>query len=160
MKKLSEAIALTQNKDFKKAEALYLELLTQDTENAILLSFAGLFYSNTKEFEKAEKYLQKAYEISKSTATISALGFMEYERKDFEKSAKYLEEALQYGDSEDVHNKLILSLFNIRNYPKAIEYSGCSLKYSTTSFSASSNLPICVRAFTICDTAQELSGYF
>jgi len=123
MKKLSKAIILTQENKIKDAENTYLELLANEPNNPMLLSFVGLFYSNIKDFEKAEKYLIKSYNLSKTLATVSALGFMEYERKNFEKSVKYLEESLKYGENPDVYNKLILSLFNIKNYSKAIEYS-------------------------------------
>lgn len=120
---LNKAIALTQNGYVREAEALYLKLLEDDSNNYIVLSSLGLFYVNVKDYEKASIYLKKACEINETLGTVSALGFAEFEQKNFEKSAEILKRALSYGENSDIYNKLILSLFQIKNYKKAVDYS-------------------------------------
>jgi len=120
---LNKAIALTQNGYIKEAEALYLELLSNEPENYLLLSTLGLFYVNIRDFEKASEYLKKACNIKETLGTVSALGFAEFEKREFEKAAEILEKALTLGGNSDIYNKLILSLFQIKNYKKAVEYA-------------------------------------
>ena len=120
---LNKAIALTQNGYIKEAEALYLELLSNEPENYLLLSAVGLFYVNIKDFDKASEYLKKACEINETIGTVSALGFAKFEKRDFDSAAEILEKALSLGENPDIFNKLILSLFQIKNYKKAVEYS-------------------------------------
>ena len=120
---LNKAIALTQNGYIKEAENLYLSLLEQDSEDAILLSALGLFYVNVRDFDKAIIHLKKACEINKTIGTISALGFCEFERGKYKEASQILEEALTFGESANVYDKLILSCFHIKDYKKAIEYS-------------------------------------
>ena len=120
---LNKAIALTQKGYTKEAEALYLELLSNEPENYLLLSTLGLFYVNVRDFDKASEYLKKACSIKETLGTVSALGFAEFEKREFEKAAEILEKALTLGENPDIYNKLILSLFQIKNYKKAVEYA-------------------------------------
>ena len=85
---LNKAIALTQKGYTKEAEALYLELLSNEPENYLLLSTLGLFYVNIRDFEKASEYLEKACSIKETLGTVSALGFAEFEKREFEKAAE------------------------------------------------------------------------
>ena len=116
---LNKAIALTQNGYIKEAENLYLSLLEQDSEDAILLSALGLFYVNVRDFDKAIIHLKKACELNKTIGTISALGFCEFERGKYKEASQILEEALTFGESANVYDKLILSYFHIKDYKNA-----------------------------------------
>ena len=120
---LNKAIALTQKGYVKEAEALYLKLLSEESDNYLLLSTLGLFYVNVRDFEKASIYLEKACSVKETLGTVSALGFAEFEKRDFEKAAQLLEKALTLGENPDVYSKLILSLFQIKSYRKAVDYS-------------------------------------
>ena len=120
---LNKAIVLTQKGYIKEAEALYLELLSNEPENYLLLSTLGLFYVNIRNFDKASEYLKKACELNETLGTVSALGFAEFEKQEYDKAAEILEKSLTLGENPDIYNKLILSLFQIKNYKKAVEYS-------------------------------------
>ena len=119
---LKNAIFLTQNGDFEKAERLYLELLEKNPDDSVLLSAIGLFYVNRRDFDKAVTYLKKACDIKESFGTVASLGFAEFERENYYNAYKVLEHALEYGENSDIYNKLILSLFELRNYQKVSDY--------------------------------------
>ncbi len=142
---LNKAIELTQQRNYKEAEKLYLELLEQEPNDNILLSAIGLFYINLRDFNNATIYLERACKVQESLGTVSALGIAEYERGDFEKAAKILEHALTFGENENVYNKLVLSLFRVKNYTKAIEYTEKMYKLYPTSVKSISNM---VKAYT------------
>ena len=137
---LNKAIELTKKGNIKEAEALYLELLSNEPKNYIILSALGLFYINRKDFNNASKYLKKACEINKTFGNLSALGFVEYEQENYKESAKILEQSLKYGENSDIYNKLILSFFHIKDYENAIKYSAIMHQKYPKDINAISNM--------------------
>ena len=60
VEQIKQAVSYTKQKEFKKAEKIYLELLKTFPDNASVLSFLGLLYFNLENYKKAEKYLEKS----------------------------------------------------------------------------------------------------
>jgi len=118
---LKQAIKLTQEGKYNEAEKIYEELLAKHPDEQVLLSAAGLFYIEFKQYNKAISLLEKACGIKETPGTVSALGFALYEIQKYDKAAETLEHALNLSENIDVYNKLILSLFEIKNYKRAIE---------------------------------------
>ncbi len=121
IEELKKAIYLTAQRKYKEAECLYNQLLADNPEDAALLSAAGLFYVEQKDYDKAAGLLKKACAINETAGTVSALGFAQYEQKQYAGAVRTFERALQFGENVDVYNKLILSLFEVKDYKKAIE---------------------------------------
>ena len=121
IEELKKAIYLTAQKKFKEAESLYNQLLADNPEDAVLLSAAGLFYVEQKDYDKAVGLLKRACAIKETAGTVSALGFAQYEQKYYAEAVRTFERALQFDENVDIYNKLILSLFEIKDYKKAIE---------------------------------------
>lgn len=149
---LNKAIALTQKGYYKEAEEIYSTLLKSEPENPTLLSFVGLFYVNIRDFERADKYLKKACEISETLGTVSALGFCKFEKHEYEDAIPILEHALKLGESADVYDKLILSLFHTKKYSKAIEYSEKMFKLYPDNPNSITNM---VKSYTQCGKMLE-----
>ena len=120
---LQKAIQYTRSGKLKEAEEIYTKLLSENSEEPILFSAAGLFYITVKNYDKAIELLKKAYEKQKTIGTISALGFAEYERKNYPAAAEYLIESLNLGENFDIYEKLVASLFELHDFKRAIEYS-------------------------------------
>ena len=57
VEEIKRAVEYTKQKEYKKAEKIYLELLKEYPDNNTVLSFLGLLYLNQNKFKKAEKYL-------------------------------------------------------------------------------------------------------
>ena len=121
IEELKKAIYLTAQRKYNEAESLYNQLLADNPEDAVLLSAAGLFYVEQKDYDKAAGLLKKACTVNETTGTVSALGFAQYEQKHYAEAVRTFERALQLGENVDIYNKLILSLFEIKDYKKAIE---------------------------------------
>lgn len=149
---LNRAIALTQKGQIREAEKIYSILLEKEPENPTLLSFAGLFYVNIKDYEHASEYLKKACDISETLGTVSALGFCEFEKQEYEDAIVILEHALELGESADVYDRLILSYFHTKNYSKAIEYSQKMYKLYPQNPNSILNM---VKSYTQCGKLLE-----
>ena len=63
VEEIKRAVEYTKQKEYKKAEKLYLELLKEYPDNNTVLSFLGLLYLNQNKFKKAETYLEKSYKL-------------------------------------------------------------------------------------------------
>ena len=125
-----KAIKCTEEKDYKQAEKIYLSILTQDENNAVILSFLGLLYLNMCSFKKAEKFLERSNNIQHNNATIEGLGLVKYYLSEFSKASEYLEIAVKTNNNFDLYNKLVKSLQEIRLYSKAYQYAlECYNKY-------------------------------
>ena len=120
---IKKAVLLAQSGNFNDAKEEFLKLVETYPDNHLVLSAAGLFYVNIKDFTTASKYLNKACEIKETQGTVSALGFCEFERAEYKNAALILERALNFGNNIEVYNKLILSLLQIKAFSKAFEYA-------------------------------------
>ncbi|MCM1265395.1 MAG: hypothetical protein NC200_04270 [Candidatus Gastranaerophilales bacterium] len=124
------AIKCTEEKEYKKAEKIYLNILKLDENNAIILSFLGLLYMNMRLFKKAKKYLLKSYELKDNNATVEGLGLVCYYLGEYAKACKYLEIAIKTNKSFDIYDKLIQSLQETKSFSKSYEYAlECYSKY-------------------------------
>lgn len=108
IKKLNKAIQYVKNKDFDSAEKIYSELLREYPNDDTVLSFWGLFNVKKGLFNKAEKILEKAYNLKKSPSTIAALIFTKYQLKKYDDTIILCEEMFKYDkEGEHLYQKII-----------------------------------------------------
>lgn len=108
IKKLNKAIQYVKNKDFDSAEKIYSELLREFPNDETVLSFWGLFNLKKGLFKKAEKILEKAYNMKKSPSTIAALIFTKYQLKKYDDTIILCEEMFKYDkEGEHLYQKII-----------------------------------------------------
>lgn len=80
-------------------------------------------YNNIKDFDKAQKLLEKCYEINnKNQKTILLLAKIHYENKNYEKAQQLFTELENIEPSAEVTNYLGLFKLNDKNFAAAIEY--------------------------------------
>ena len=120
---VNRALEYTKEKEYKKAEKIYLGILKQDDKNAVILSLLGLLYLNAGVLKKSEKYLKKAYSIKESVATIEGLGLVKGYLGELIEAGKYLEKVIDSTKSYDVYDMYISFLIETRQYSKAYKYS-------------------------------------
>ena len=120
---VNRAVGYSKNKEYKKAEKIYLEILKHDEKNSVVLSLLGLLYMNICQFKKAEKYLEEALTIKSSKATLEGLGIVKsYLGKDSE-AVKYFEKIISDTKSFEAYDRYIKTLVNLKENSKAYELS-------------------------------------
>lgn len=130
IKKLNKAIQYVKNKDFDSAEKIYSELLREYPNDDTVLSFWGLFNVKKGLFNKAEKILERAYNLKKSPSTIAALIFTKYQLKKYDDTIILCEEMFKYDkEGEHLYQKIIECFRFLKMYNFAGAY--CQ-KYITT----------------------------
>ena len=109
VEEIKRAVEYTKQKEYKKAEKLYLELLKEYPENPSLLSFLGILYFNLDKYKQAEKYLEKSYKLSPSEKIVSFVGLSKFLLKKYSSSVFYLEKAEKTDKSYPVYVSIKLS---------------------------------------------------
>lgn len=120
---IKQALEYTKNREYKKAEKLYLSLLRKDPKNPSLLSFLGLFYYNVKFYTKAEKYLLKSHKLKPSDSLIFYIGMSKFYIEKYQTAIPYLTMSKQNNDSVELYGALISCYKNAGCYYKALEYA-------------------------------------
>ena len=130
-KELSDtAYALHQNKQYDKAEKIYLQLLTMQPEDSNILNLLGLLYITKKQEEKAIKYLTKAFVLKKTAYIASNLAKAYYFNNEYSNALKIFNDALSIEPSEDVYYSIALTYKKMNKYNDAIENYYKALKCS------------------------------
>lgn len=120
---VQRAIEFSKQKDYKKAEKIYLEILETDYNNHVVLSLLGLLYMNMCCFKKSEKYLEKAIAIKETLPTVEGLGIVKSYLNKTTEAIKYLELAITDTKSFEVYDRYIKTLIEIKKYKKAYDYA-------------------------------------
>ena len=94
-------------KAYKEAEKIYLNILNQDKDNAVVLSFLGFLYLTVGLYKKADKCFESSYKIQPSSATVEGLGLTKFGLNDKKNAYKYLSEAVKITQRFDVYDKYI-----------------------------------------------------
>ena len=122
--KIKSALEYTKENEFDKAAKIYLNILKDDPENGIVLSFIGLLYYNQKKYKKSENYFVKAYKIPACRKIVASyLGIVKYIFLEYENATKYLEEGLASDTSIKVYRALLSSCLNVKDYSKAYQHA-------------------------------------
>ena len=120
---VNRALDYTKQKEFKKAEKIYLEILKVDSQNAVVLSFLGLLYMNVGHFGKSKKCLLKADSIKSNPATTEGLGLVNYFLNRYKDAEGYFEKIINNSKSFDVYDKYTHCLLKSKQFSKAYKYS-------------------------------------
>ena len=120
---IREALEYTKNREYKKAEKIYLSLLKENPDNASILSFLGLLYYNIKLYKKAEKYLDKSYELSPSETLVFYIGMTKYNLGKLKTAIPYLEMSLKNNETIEVYKALLTSCSDYGEYKKGYLYA-------------------------------------
>lgn len=123
VEQIKQAVEYTKQKEFKKAEQLYLELLRDYPENPSINSFLGVLYFNLDKYKKAEKYLEKSYKLLPSKTIVLYIGMSKFFQTKYNSAVFYLEEGLKENKTYDVYFALINSLSQSRRNKEAYEYA-------------------------------------
>lgn len=123
VEQIKQAVSYTKQKEFKKAEKIYLELLKAFPDNASVLSFLGLLYFNLENYKKAEKYLEKSYKITPSKAIVSYIGLSKFVLTKLSSAIPYLEEAINEKPAFELYHAIIISCANCKDFHRAYKYS-------------------------------------
>lgn len=173
-----KAYAYHQNKDFDKAEKLYLHLLSIQPEDTNVLNLLGLLYISKKKEEEAITYLTRAFVLKKSAYIATNLAKAYYFNKEYDKSIKIFKEALAIEPSEDIYYSLALTYKSNKDYDNAIPCYKKALEFNNSNYKTYYNLSLtykCMkddenalfyaeRSAELCDNDEEvytlLSGYY
>lgn len=133
VEEIKKALEYTKQREYKKAETIYKNLLKKDPDNESIISFLGLLYFNCFQYKKAEKYLSKAYKYSQSDKLVSYLGISKYCVKKYREAVPYLEKAVELEGTQELYRTLLVTYLIIGEnskhyYRKAYEYGIKAIK--------------------------------
>ena len=120
---VNSALEYTKQKKYEEAERIYLDTLSKDENNAVVLSLLGLMYINCKKLKKAEKVLQKSYNIKPSIPTIEGLGIVKGYLGKTKEAGAFLEQVIDKTKNFDVFDRYIDYLLSKKQNKKAYEYA-------------------------------------
>jgi protein O-GlcNAc transferase len=120
---LTSAVALHKQGNLDQAEALYLDLLKADPQNADALQYLGMLNAMRGQTEHAIIYYQQALAISpQHFAALSNLGKTLLDLQQFEAALTQLDLALQvHPDSGQIWHNRGNALFGMQRYADASE---------------------------------------
>jgi tetratricopeptide (TPR) repeat protein len=114
---LKQAFYFNDEGDIEKAIKV---LVKSKRESKDVLGVLGYFYSEQKEYSKAEEYYLKAVK-SGDTGALRNLGNLYFEQKEYSKAEEYYQKAVKSGDTGVLRNLGILYQEQ-KEYNKAEEY--------------------------------------
>ncbi len=126
---INKAVELVKNKDYKSAEEIYLKVLESNPNNHIVSSFLGFLYITIKKYDKAEKYFEKAYELSQDITIISGLALSKFLLQKFEDCIPFYIKLIKNNEKCDYYEKITLALCSIISTGKK-EYLKMAYDYS------------------------------
>jgi Flp pilus assembly protein TadD len=95
-----------------------LKSLSIKSENTVILNILASIYYNNSEYNEAEKYLLKSYNLVKSDNTIRKLALVNSYKNNHKNTIKYYKE-LSELNKNDLMN-LVIMLFLDKNYTDII----------------------------------------
>lgn len=131
---INQAVEFVKNKDYKSAEEIYLKVLESNPNNHIVLSFLGYLYITIKDYDKAEKTFDKAYELSQDNTIMSGLGLSKFLLQKFEDTVPIYINLIKQEPKCDYYEKLTLALSTLISTGKqlylkiAYDYSKDAIK--------------------------------
>lgn len=121
---VKQAIEYTKVKDYKSAEKIYKNLLSQDKDNTTILSLLGLLYFNAGKLKKAKTILTKSNKLNPNNpTTLEGLGFTFYNLGEQKEARKYFEQIIDKTKNFEVYENYINCLIDLRDNRKAYELS-------------------------------------
>ena len=178
-KELSDsAYSLHQNKQYDKAEKLYLHLLTIQPDDSNVLNLLGLLYISKKQEEKAILYLTKAFVLKKTAYIASNLAKAYYFNKEYINALKIFNDALSIEPSEDIFYSIALTYKKMNKFDEAINNYNKALEFNQNNYKTYYNLSLAYnelndmnnallyaeKSALLCDSDEEvytlLSGYY
>ena len=120
---VKRALKFVEQKEYKEAEKIYLNILNQDKDNAVVLSFLGFLYLTVGLYKKADKCFESSYKIQPSSATVEGLGLTKFGLNDKKNAYKYLSEDVKITQRFDVNDKYIYILLDGKNFKEAYQYA-------------------------------------
>ena len=120
---VNKAVEYTKNKNYNAAKKIYLNILDNDENNAVILSMLGLLYLKMCRFKRAEQCLKKSYAIKPLPTTVEGLGLVYFYLNDEYKAMDYFEQIIDKTNNFEVFDKYIKILTEKQNYKFAYELS-------------------------------------
>lgn len=118
-----EADELFEQGELKRAETLYLKLLTKDPNDASLFNKLGLIYLEQKNYKDAKSALSAALKIEPENDTFyNNLGLLYYEMEDYDQAIEAYEKSVSINDK--IVSRLVnlgLAYFMNKKYRKAAD---------------------------------------
>lgn len=109
--------------DLKKAEKLYLKILSEEPTDAFIYNRLGLIYLQDKNFKDAASALKHALKIDPDNDTfLNNLGLLYYETENYDEAVEAYEKSLEINDR--VSSRLVnlgLAYFMAKKYRKAAD---------------------------------------
>ena len=110
--------------EFDKAEQIYFDILKEQPDNSVILSFLGVMYYELGNYKDSEKYLIKSYDIKPNNVAIKLLGFVYCYLSDYDNAEKFLRLTAEFDKTPEVINKLVsVLLTKTTGYNHAYKYS-------------------------------------
>ncbi len=147
------AYALHQNRQYDRAEKIYLHLLTIQPDDANVLNLLGLLYITKKREKEAINYLSKAFILKKTAYIASNLAKAYYFNNEFENALKIFDEALSLEPSEDIYYSIALTNKKMGKYKEAISNYNNALKFNEKNYKTYYNLSLAYKELNDIDNA-------
>ena len=120
---VNRAIEFNKQKQYTKAEKIYLDILKNNDKNAVILSLLGLLYMNWGKPKKAEKHLKSSYDINKNITAAEGLALLNNKLFKDKEAEVYFEEIIDKTKNFEVLDKYVKYLLNQKMHTKALKYA-------------------------------------
>lgn len=127
----------------KALGVLQTSVSTKKNINKDVFALSSQIYFETKEFEKAQDYAQKALNIDGSNyAALTVIGDVAYRNKDYQKAIKFYKKAQSREHDYEASLKLAQTYLKLKEINKAKEIYSKILKDSSKSYLAYYNMAL------------------
>ena len=128
-KDLLEAIKFHTNKEYKKAEVLYNQVLTVEPSNYDAIRHLGILFQDLIDYERAYGYFIQAVKINpRGFEALNNLGTIHLHNKNFDLAFKCFNRSIEINDKYlPTINNLAAYYYKINNPQQALEFSTAAL---------------------------------
>jgi tetratricopeptide (TPR) repeat protein len=124
-KEMQEERAKVQmaEKRYDAAIQTYLDMLKDDSKNAVYMNMIGIAYLDLSNFTLAKKYFLRASKADKKySSAINNLGMVYYHQKDFRRAIREYQRAAAIDPNQaGTHANLGFAYYNSNKFPEAAE---------------------------------------
>ena len=138
--KFNEAFEFHKQGDLERAKDLYLSILQDEKDNAIVWNFLGVAHYQSKDYIEAELSIKKAIELNPRLYYIENLARVYLDKGDYELAIALYEDLVKHNETYENLFNLAMSYKGNHNWDKAKETYHKSLKINPLGYESYFNL--------------------